>query len=1250
MVSSRFPTFVSALVLAITSALAPAAPSPAPEAKRPFDVPAGDATQTLARFAEQANREIVFSPATVRGVQTNAVRGDFSASDALDLLVARTPLVVTRDATTGALAVKKGAADPKAERAAPAVPSDRPKTNPAPEPVEVVQLSPFVVSEDDSVGYSANSTLAGTRLNTALRDVGASISIITAEFLVDTASTNLSELLTLTTGTEVGGVLGNFAGGAEAFGRPDQSEARENPEGNQRVRGIGPASTTRDFFLSDIPMDAYNTARVTINRGPNSLLFGIGNPAGTIDTSLRKAQLGRNRNEVTARYGSNASYRSSLDLNRVLVKDRLAFRLATVGEQNNFDQEPAFDRKRRLYGTVEAVLRDGRKSTILGKTSVRAAGETGDSQSTPVNVVPPTNAYSIFFQPPNPALDSLPGVDLNPTVLQGSPGYIWAPRVTVDNRGNSAGIPQNNGAYYFVPWFIHIPLVFDTPGQREPGYLNGNNPALTGIAGIMGRIRYATNPNNRPAIDAISTTSSYNLIPGFTTPVLQNRDVFDYRSRLISGATNRIEQNFTALNAAVTQELFNGRGGLELAVDQQTTRSNRVLPFSAGQNGSANGLSDIYIDVSRYLTNDQPNPNLGRPFMQQLGIQDRTTRRERESFRATGFYKLDFDDRRKTLFGLPLGNHMLSGLYNTQTIDARTESFQSAWESSTRDLNTTVFQETLASVYRRSPVLVQYLGPSVLNANSASDLRVTDVFNGRIPQDGDGQNVTFFDFVTKQLVTEKLTIHRYLNGGALSRQKVASKSLSAKSDFFRDTLVTVVGWRWDRLQTYANEANRRLADGTLDPNLRLRDTTNLDESGRNFTWSAVGRYPKHLLPKLPFGLELSAFYNQSGNFNPVSPRANLHGAIIPTPAGTTKEYGFLVEFFERRASLRLNWFHTLQTNSSNNAQGATAQVYNFPNLIIGGYRTAETQGISFATIPGVTAAGYTSYQQLYAAALQILPEPTNTLKNLRFNAAGALLSDALPGLTDTSNLEARGFEAELVGQLTKRLRVSFNVAEQETVVNGSARLTKQVADAVYANLVKANLLGTASAPALPEGLTTAQRFNFVINNPLAATVARDGAVSQEQRKWRANFVATQDFRGIENSFLNKLSVGTAVRWQAKIAIGNPFLTGERLKQKIVATNTSFKSTSEIRDTDPVMQSQFPDIANPFYGPEELTGDFWLGYRRKIFRGIDWRVQLNVRNAWGNGHDLPVKANPDGTIAVIRIPNETRWYLSNTFTF
>ena len=203
-----------------------------------------------------------------------------------------------------------------------------------PSPSETVKLNPFVVSESDAVGYSANSTLAGTRINTALRDVGAAISIITPEFLQDTAATNLGELLALTTSTEIGGVAGNFAGGGLENGRPDMSESRENPQANNRVRGIGAATTTRNYFPTDIPFDAYNSSGVTINRGPNSLLFGIGNPSGVIEGSTLNPQLQRDRTAISAVAASENSYRSTLDLNRVLVRNRLAFRVATVDRKS----------------------------------------------------------------------------------------------------------------------------------------------------------------------------------------------------------------------------------------------------------------------------------------------------------------------------------------------------------------------------------------------------------------------------------------------------------------------------------------------------------------------------------------------------------------------------------------------------------------------------------------------------------------------------------------------------------------------------------------------------------------------------------------------------------------------------------------------------------------------------------------------------------------------------------------------------
>lgn len=77
---------------------------------------------------------------------------------------------------------------------------------------ELVVMTPFVVSSDRDNGYAAVDTLAGTRLRTDLKDVGAAIGVITSQFMEDTASVNAKDVLVYATSTEVGGVGGNTSG------------------------------------------------------------------------------------------------------------------------------------------------------------------------------------------------------------------------------------------------------------------------------------------------------------------------------------------------------------------------------------------------------------------------------------------------------------------------------------------------------------------------------------------------------------------------------------------------------------------------------------------------------------------------------------------------------------------------------------------------------------------------------------------------------------------------------------------------------------------------------------------------------------------------------------------------------------------------------------------------------------------------------------------------------------------------------
>ena len=57
-----------------------------------------------------------------------------------------------------------------------------------------------------------------------------------------------------------------------------------------------------------MPFDTYNTNRVDMVRGANSILFGLGSPAGIINTTLQSAVFS-NTNEISVRFDQHGSQR-----------------------------------------------------------------------------------------------------------------------------------------------------------------------------------------------------------------------------------------------------------------------------------------------------------------------------------------------------------------------------------------------------------------------------------------------------------------------------------------------------------------------------------------------------------------------------------------------------------------------------------------------------------------------------------------------------------------------------------------------------------------------------------------------------------------------------------------------------------------------------------------------------------------------------------------------------------------------------
>lgn len=126
------------LLLLVAAVWAGALTRAAEAARRHFDLPADLAMVTLKRAALQAGLEIVYSAAVVNGVHTQAVAGEFTPHEALDRMVANTPLKIVQDSRTGVFSVSRRL-DPEAgSNPSPTTPKDPPSAMKRKNPVALL--------------------------------------------------------------------------------------------------------------------------------------------------------------------------------------------------------------------------------------------------------------------------------------------------------------------------------------------------------------------------------------------------------------------------------------------------------------------------------------------------------------------------------------------------------------------------------------------------------------------------------------------------------------------------------------------------------------------------------------------------------------------------------------------------------------------------------------------------------------------------------------------------------------------------------------------------------------------------------------------------------------------------------------------------------------------------------------------------------------------------------------------------------
>ena len=1084
---------------------------------------------------------------------------------------------------------------------------------------EAVMLSPFEVRSDTDQGYLATSAQSGTRLRSDMKDIAASVSVITKDFMNDIGARNLDELLIYTLSTEVGGVGGNFSeaistvvsNGAEM----DFDAALRNVSAGTRVRGLTGADSSRDFFAGDVPLDSYNTERIEISRGPNAMLFGIGSPSGIINSSQVAGDLARNKTRVEYRTDQYGSYRGSLDHNQVLIKNKLSVRVATVEDKSYYKVEPAYVDMRR--GFLTATFRP------FKNTAIKASTESTWQESNRPRINAPYDAYTWWWQVGKPVYNP----STSQLTLLSAPTLTSAATATGGRNSNviitaigPLGGTNNMALFFSDPNSSQMGI----PGTNVMGFRSGQltNVHLNSAGTALVTDGWMALADQARILNAVIHTAAADITKNFwRNGQITDPGIYDFYHHMLDGPNKYEWTRSKTYNLTLDQRLLDGRAGFEIGINRQSVDNGAVTPYTS-QSAYA-----LRLDINSTLPNGQPNPNLGRPLV--VGFQSaNVSMSDRDAGRATGYYHLDLRQTGPSWLGKFLGAHLFTGTHTRQA--TRNESYGSA-QAFNSDQQYAIDNQGSpqdSSVQGRAVSLVHYIGPSVLNSGTPVGGLVTPT--GQWPDQIKKVNILWYTSPTstapppnkwEERTYGLISNGRYdvdgtrrASGIRRTRTEINSTSFVAQNRLLENTLVGTIGWRRDDVFNYdAGSAARDPVTGVgiNDPKLLYVKPTTSSYRQR-FNWGLVGHAPEFIQRRLPFGTELSLTYNHADNSRPAGQRYDLYDRPLGPEIGETKESGLLLSTFHGRLVVRASRY---ETNAANSTIGLNTQLQALADTL-DAVASQNLRGNNNANPAGLAA-----YNQWVASpAGQAL---YNTFRITVNPALNRVDYDRRSGqVVCTSDVVSTGVEYEVIFNPLSSWRISFNAAKAQAIrSNTGTDLQTLVASMVPLTAGPAGQLRQDDAGNL---FTNLLKANVIV--PMLQVTRQDGSPTSELRRWRWNMVTNYSFSN--EAFGGRLKgwrVGGAVRWQDKVAIGFPVIV------------------------DPVA-GPVPEVNHPFRGSEETNYDMWLGYGRRLRNRIGWSVQLNLKNLGVQDKLIPVSAQPDGSIAAYRIAEAQKWTLTNTFTF
>lgn len=1072
---------------------------------------------------------------------------------------------------------------------------------------EVLELSPFEV-RDDTKGYYAANTMSGTRLNSKVEDLGASISVVTKEQMADFAMLDINDIFMYEAGTEGSATYTDFAFNQSAQPNDNLSSA---PNTANRVRGLNSANIAFAGFETSrrAPVDPINVESVEVSRGPNSTLFGLGNASGTVNSVPASAHLRKNRTRLQFRADvfddriGEAGHRASLDTNHVLFRDKLAIRFSTVQQKTEYNLQPSGVETERYNGMVK--YRPFKNTTISG--SYQYFHQYGGRP----NSITPRDAIGPWKAAGSPSWDPV----TNTAYINGSP---------VDRFGNpttalGGGIPTINGAPVF------------TSGYQTTG--RGSSLLYIGQNGV----EFWTAPRGTTTQDALLTTTASNNQAGFNYMILNPRTLRATQPLWASdgAVSDKGVYDWSAINIASMNRLDEVVKTSLVSIDQvflSTARQNLTAQVAWFREDSpiyrqdfptgSSGSTTLSLDPNMRRLDGTPNPNYLRPnvAITEVNIIERPLLND--TYRAQLAYQLDMTQEKGWLRWL--GSHSMAGFGEYKRNELRSYFYQLAMTDNHSWLTAGTPRATSSRIPGSTSVQD---GASPTGSRSFRFYYVGDNQGANVdyaPYAGSLEGIypyTWGNFAARTSINEPTQQGLAASGGgtggsnnSLKIQK--TQGVVLQSHLLANRLVTTFGWRKDQVFTKQGVQPRLLPDG-------MTHDVVWDEQWAEGGYKSNEGVTRTAGAVLKVTNWLNFHVNKSDSFIPADQAINLHGEFLPNPQGKGEDYGFSLKLFNNKLHIRANQF-TTRTQGDRSGTSTTLAIRAVKMDVFDGQPSRifslDTRARQWlqATQPGLSGAALDQ-----AVADEIgMDRAVLTMLQDSVNFGGLPIAQGQDALS-------KGKEVEINYNPTPFWTIRANVTETETI---QAAIAQDLLDyleergKVWETIIDKET-GLRWYTSSYSGAQTPMNYMpGQVTTALGIAQQTVGKSLPQVRRYKASFSSKLDLRGVtDNRILSKFNVGGAVRWEDKGAIG-------------------YYGVQQL----PAIITQL-DKDNPVYDKAHTYLDMFVGYRTKLMRDkYAMTVQLNVRNVAENGRLQPIAAFPSGEPSAYRIVDPRQFILTVSF--